>query len=141
MSLPVKHKMQRSKIFFLYLVGAVFFLTGCGPSKPPTSKSRPKPAIRAQQSQETAQEAEALFKTLGEKNPFRPDHAVRYVAASPISGHALKGIVWDGQKPFAIIGEQVVREGDRVGPQKVIKIEQDAVTLEAGGQREILRLE
>ena len=133
--------MRSYKISWLVIFLILEITTACGRRDSSAKLSKPKMAATAVEEDDESQKAEFLLKALGQKNPFRADHAIRYVAMAPDASRILKGIVWDSETPFAIIGERVVREGDYVENKKVIKIDQDAVTLEFEGQREILRLE
>jgi len=63
------------------------------------------------------------------------------IAVEGGSENILKGIIWDSQKPYAIIGDSVIMEGDYIDNKKVIKIDKDAVILDNNGKEEILRLE
>ncbi len=86
------------------------------------------------------QEADDLIKEIRMGNPFRPDHAT---GASSAVGYntELRGIIWDPEAPYALIGEFVVREGDIFDNKKVIKINKNSVVLDNNGQRETLKLE
>ncbi len=86
------------------------------------------------------QEADDLLKEIRMGNPFRPDHAT---GASSAAGYnsELRGIIWDPEAPYALIGEFVVREGDIFDNKKVIKINKNSVVLDNNGQRETLKLE
>lgn len=48
------------------------------------------------------------------------------------SGVALSGILWDKDKPMAIIEGQIVRVGQHVGNQTVMEIKRDRVILSDG---------
>ncbi|OGW82486.1 MAG: hypothetical protein A3C47_03895 [Omnitrophica bacterium RIFCSPHIGHO2_02_FULL_51_18] len=52
----------------------------------------------------------------------------------------LKGIVWNSEKPQAVIGEAVVGVGGRVGNAQVTAIEKNAVTLTENGKIILLRM-
>lgn len=59
--------------------------------------------------------------------------------ASPIiikketqSGIELTGILWDKEKPLAVIDGKIVKEGQRVGDKTVMEIKQDRVILSDG---------
>jgi len=58
-------------------------------------------------------------------------------ATSKLSGEheqiTVNGIVWSEQNPLAIIGKQIVGEGESIGTARVIKITKDAVVFEANG--------
>lgn len=48
------------------------------------------------------------------------------------SGIELTGILWDKEKPLAVIDGRIVKEGQRVGDKTVIEIKQDRVILSDG---------
>lgn len=50
----------------------------------------------------------------------------------------LKGIVWDSQRPLAIINEEVVGEGSIIKGMQIKRIEPDHVVLEVDGEEKIL---
>ena len=117
---------------------------GCGRSEKPVRVSKAKPgASKADSATASAlaqQELAFLLKAVSEKNPFRQDRAVNLVVKGS-TDRSLKGIVWDSERPYAIIGERVVRVGDYIGEKKVVDIQQGSVTLESAGQQEILYLD
>ena len=86
------------------------------------------------------QEADDLIKEIRMGNPFRPDHATGVSSAVGYNTE-LRGIIWDPEAPYALIGEFVVREGDIFDNKKVIKINKNSVVLDNNGQRETLKLE
>jgi len=53
----------------------------------------------------------------------------------------LTGILWDKDKPLAIINDEVVKVGERVGNKMVVDIKKDRVTLSDGVALSELRLE
>jgi type II secretory pathway component PulC len=125
-------------ILILGIVSALL-IAGCKKLEAPKASRRPEPKKESLEQLEK-QEMEYLLNELRKKNPFRPDH-VSSVIMQPEGGTDLKGIVWDKQKPFAIIGDTVAMEGDSVDGKKVIKINKDSVVLEEEGRQVTLRLE
>ena len=130
--------MKVYRLIFIVAIVTVLFTAGCKkPEVEPVSKRVRKKEINL--SQQEAQEARALLEELKKKNPFRADHFSDMVK---ITGNTdLKGITWDSAKPFAIIGNKVVMEGDSIDGKKVIKINIDSVVLEEAGRQIILKLE
>jgi len=47
----------------------------------------------------------------------------------------LNGIIWDEDNPYAIINDEVVREGDKIRGYKVIEIKEGSVLLDDGTER------
>ena len=86
-------------------------------------------------------EIEALLQKVGRKDPFLPPSG-KYIP--PESSHAelnLAGIIWDAEKPLAIINDTIVGEGDMIGDKKVIKIEKESViVVQEDGKKYILKL-
>ena len=54
---------------------------------------------------------------------------------------SLKGILWDSQKPLAIISGEVVGEGGTIKGIKIKRIEPNYVVLEVEGEEELLFIE
>lgn len=52
----------------------------------------------------------------------------------------LKGIVYGKDKANAIVGMQIVREGDKIGDITVVKINKSSVEFERNGQQKILKV-
>jgi len=58
-----------------------------------------------------------------------------------IASLALKGIAWKGKTPMALIGDEIVKEGDTIGEYKVISIQKNRVVLTKDGKELILTQE
>ena len=65
-------------------------------------------------------------------------------SSSGLFGHEgqiiLRGIVYSSEKPLAIIGHQIVGEGEKIGDFSVLKINEHEVEVEKNGQRKILKV-
>lgn len=132
--------MKRFKLIFILGTLFLFVITGCN-KREPLRVSKLKMPLKPTAEELENKENDYLLQELKQKNPFRADHAVGNIAVDGGSENVLKGIIWDSQKPFAIIGDSVVMEGDYIDNKKVIKIDKDAVILDNNGKEEILRLE
>jgi len=55
--------------------------------------------------------------------------------ATKIENLSVKGIVYDKDKPAAIIGTQIVHEGDRISGATVVKITKNSVEFEMNGKK------
>ena len=77
------------------------------------------------------------------ESPFLMDRDHRRTAG-PISEmdpeqYLLEGILWDPQAPSAIVNNQVVNIGDRIGPWRVAEIQKDKVILSNGEDTKTLQ--
>ena len=54
---------------------------------------------------------------------------------------ALKGIAYSEDSPFAIIGSQIIREGEKIFDATIIKINRDSVEFEINGVRKIQKVQ
>lgn len=131
--------MRFCQAVLIFLALPLFILLGCDNRRKSES---PRPAVEARPSAQDIekQDLDTLLQSLKEKNPFRPDHTSRYTGSNIQPANILKGIVWDSDRPYAIIGNRVVIEGDDIDNKKVIRIERDSVTLESEGKEEVLKL-
>ena len=68
------------------------------------------------------------------RDPFFPSSEISEGKERRMKGHhiaslVLKGIAWKGKTPTALIGDEIVKEGDTVGEYKVISIQKNRVVL------------
>ena len=63
---------------------------------------------------------------------WRRDPFTRSGSAAGVRGLTLSGILWDPQKPIAILNEQMVSVGDEVEDYQVLEIRPDRVLLTDG---------
>lgn len=131
--------MRPGKLILILGVLFIFFIAGC--KKPEAAKVIRVPHQKKISPEQTDnQTAEFLLKELRQKNPFRKDHTVG-ITIEIKGAFGLRGIIWDAQRPFALIGDSVVSQGDDIDNKKVIKINKDSVILDNAGTEEVLRLE
>lgn len=71
------------------------------------------------------------------RNPFTASG----VSESGISGLQLGGIISDAGGRYALINEQIARDGDTVGAYKVVRINEDGVIVNDGNKDIELKLE
>ena len=83
--------------------------------KPPASENIPK-------------RAKPPFTDWG-RNPFMLPGEL----SESVRGLMLDGIVWDNEKPYAIINNQILGIGDAIGKSRITAITETAVTLEEDG--------
>jgi len=82
-------------------------------------------------------EIESLLQGVGREDPFSPAKKQINLAPEQLN---LVGILWDADKPLAVINDTVVAQGDMIRDKKVVKIEKEAVILEENGKEIKLRL-
>jgi hypothetical protein len=63
-------------------------------------------------------------------DPFVRD----WVMVNELANLKLKAITLGGERPYALINDQILQVGDEIGGKRVVKIEADNVTLEQGGR-------
>ena len=65
-----------------------------------------------------------------ESDPFVRD----WVMVNELANLKLKAITLGGERPYALINDQILQVGDEISGKRVVKIEADNVTLEQGGR-------
>ena len=80
-----------------------------------------------------------------DREPFSPLISKGGIILIPqkieFAGMALKGIIYSEGKPLAIINEEVLKEGDKIGEYTVLKINKKSVTRKKNNEAFILKLE
>lgn len=95
-------------------------------------------AMSAAPAAASAEARESRFKEWGE-NPFVSDRKPAAVpAATSPGGLTLNGILWDERNPCAVLNNQVVEVGDRVGTWEVVAIEKGRVVVSNGAETQTL---
>jgi hypothetical protein len=74
------------------------------------------------------------------RDPFILGPVISTEEISP-SGLSITGILWDRENPIAIINDNIVRIGDKIGTNNVVDIKQDSVILNDGIKNFELNLE
>lgn len=84
-----------------------------------------------------------IYDSHGKKDPFAPPvlAGTDRSGAEMLAGIDLEGIIWDENKPVAIINDKVVNVGDEISGAKVIKITQNEVTFYINGQYVHIKLQ
>ena len=72
------------------------------------------------------------------RDPFLPDTS--NTKEQGMEDLALNGIMPDKQNPYAIINNEIVKLGDKVGGMTVIEINENNVVLDENGERHTLEL-
>lgn len=144
-------RLRKTIIFaalLLALVWAIFSYTG---KQAPSLTSPPVDPTQAIQSnvdtnaQLPPVDLESRRNTPWGRDPFRS--STGRASATPGGARedaplawALAGIVYNHRQPMALINDQMVRVGDRVGSATVVAIEKESVTLECQGRQVKLTL-
>ena len=63
-------------------------------------------------------------------DPFVRD----WVMVNELANLKLKAITLGGERPYALINDQILQTGDEISGKRIVKIESDYVTLEQGGR-------
>ena len=63
-------------------------------------------------------------------DPFVRD----WVTVNELANLKLKAVTLGGDRPYALINDQILQVGDEISGKRVVKIESDNVTLEQGGR-------
>jgi len=69
------------------------------------------------------------------RDPMRPGSAGITVADDRANNLIVKGIVYSEQSPSAVIGDQIVHEGDKISDVTILKINRDNVEFEINGKK------
>jgi len=89
-------------------------------------------------------EGKNLFK-ITDRDPFSPLISKSGVLLIPreidLGGLAIKGIIYSQDSPVAIINDEVVGRGEKIGDYLVLEIEEKRVILKKDDQEFILKLE
>ena len=118
-------KNKRNLIFLgTVLLVVIWVWTSASARKKGRSASFPKPPVAEQASPKV----KTQFSDWG-RNPFMLPGEL----SESVRGLMLDGIVWDNEKPYAIINNQVLGIGDTVGRSRITAITETAVTLEEDG--------
>jgi hypothetical protein len=112
-----------------------------GPARPARGKqSKPAPAptpATGQAADSTALKKGSGWDSTARREPevWGSDPFVRdWVMVNELAELSLKAITLGGDKPYALINDQILEEGDQISGKRIIKIESDKVILEQGGR-------
>lgn len=83
-------------------------------------------------------EIQAMLHEVGREDPFSPA-SENYIPEIRAELN-LVGIIWDAEKPLAVINDTIVSQGDVIENKKVIKITNEGVVLSEDGREYTLRL-
>jgi type II secretory pathway component PulC len=126
------------------LLTAVFFLFLAACDKPPRKTVHPPNEEALKINSESPrhlekEEMQSLLNQLELKNPFSPRHFADQIIETK-KEIELEGIMWDNEKPFAVIDGAVVAEGEFIDGKRVVRINNESVILDNQGREEILRI-
>lgn len=88
-----------------------------------------QPAAAEEKKQETGQPA-AEEPVVWGNDPFVRD----WVLVNELASLSLRAITLGGEKPYVLINDQILEEGDQISGKRIVKIECDRVVLEQGGR-------
>jgi len=141
--------MQNKKLILLIILGiaAVFSLIYgiATPSKVRRGLSKKSTGIKKQRAvtaeintvSNTKRPRKTDFSTWG-RDPFSSGPAVS--APATLSDMVLTGILWDDSAPLAMINDNLVGAGDKIGGYTAVEIKKDKVVLTDGEQNYTLTL-
>ena len=72
-----------------------------------------------------------------ERNPFSRNKVLASYGAGSL---ILTGIIWDEKNPNAIIGNEIVKEGDVIDKYTIVEINKDKVVISSDEGQETLRI-
>ena len=118
----------------------LIFLVASHMSKPGAGKGASKNEVyhTSESAMTIVPEPESWDKLRWGRDPFLPDTS--NTKEQGMEDLALNGIMPDKQNPYAIINNEVVKLGDKVGGMTVIEINENNVVLDENGQRHTLEL-
>ena len=130
-------KQKKIVILIVLSIGAVISLIYGITASPKTRRST-SPAAEYVSSVKTAQSSRGIIPTerrakrtefnFWGRNPFAEKESPKV----KVTKLRLNGILWDDAAPKAIIGDDIVGIGDKVGPNTVVDIKEDRVVLNNG---------
>ena len=86
-------------------------------------------------------ELRPLLKEVGRNDPFLPPAEIAHPDFVKVKNLQLQGILWNEDKPLAVINARVVSEGQKIGEEKIIKIEKSSVIMQTpGGESYTIKL-
>ena len=134
--------MIRYKSIALFTAAIFLFLAGCEKAARRTvqpSDSAPLKINTEAPKHLEKGKMESLINDLKLKNPFSPKHFAEPIIETE-KEIELEGIMWDNEKPFAVIDGTVVAEGEFIDGKKVMRINNESVILDNQGREEILKI-
>jgi hypothetical protein len=96
-----------------------------GAAQPPVESKTPAPADTTR-----ALTPKVLPPETWGTDPFVRD----WVMVNELANLSLKAITLGGERPYALINDQILQEGDEISGKRIVTIESDKVTLEQGGR-------
>ena len=95
---------------------------------------QPAPAAKVEVAQ-SADTTGALTPKILLPETWGTDPFVRdWVMVNELANLKLKAITLGGDRPYALINDQILQAGDEISGKRIVKIESDNVTLEQGGR-------
>lgn len=87
--------------------------------------------------------AEFIYDSHNKKDPFNPPILKTQAESGTnlLSSLKVEGIIWDENKPVAIISDKVVSVGDVISGAKVVNIKQNEVVFDINGELVYVKLQ
>ncbi len=90
---------------------------------------------KKREKKEKSPEVQAMFKEAGRNDPFlKPDERDEPGVFVRVS-LKLSGIVSDGERPFAVINDEIVGEGEMIGDKRILEIKDQSVVIQEGDRQ------
>lgn len=136
-------------IIFLAVLAIAFTSCKKAPARVEETERTKKKAVKPQEAPKQAEEERFIYASHDKRDPFvplvdrygRPVSVVEGGIQFKISDMYLEGIIWDNEKPMAIINSEVVWAGNKVKGVTVEKIERDKVILSYQNETFELKIE
>lgn len=83
---------------------------------------------------------DAMFR----RDPMKPLINVEGMLTGPAgmtSGLSVQGIIWSGDRPLAVIDDELLGRGEKVGPYTIQEVLPDGIIVEKNGQAQLIPLD
>ena len=135
--------MRRARLFFL--LGCV--VTTLGGAFPLLAATLPEGV--ADQLSKAVHTCKAMAQTEGydavfHRDPMQPliDAQGHPIASSGLQGGLfVQGIIWSDEHPFAIVDDELLSQGDVIGPYTILQIQPEGVAVQRAGERIFIPLD
>lgn len=120
-------------LFGCFLCIIILSLSGCTEREKANIDQKAKSQLaeteESQRLKNREKDFSLLLENLKQKNPFNKDHSEIYKYRFATGTLNLSGVIYDGEKPLAIINGRIVAVGDLIDNKQVVKITPAEVVL------------